>query len=81
MGYTIFITEKPSVAQEYVKVLQIKKEGRTNGYVQGYSPVLGKNVQVTWAVGHLISLASVPEQLAGKALSATAKKRISLEFK
>lgn len=74
MGYIIFTTEKPSVAQEYVKVLQIKKEGRTNGYVQGYSPVLGKNVQVTWAVGHLISLASVPEQLAGKALSATAKK-------
>lgn len=74
MGYTIFTTEKPSVAQEYVKVLQIKKEGKTNGYVQGYSPVLGKEVQVTWAVGHLISLASVPEQLAGKALSATAKK-------
>lgn len=74
MGYTIFTTEKPSVAQEYVKVLQIKKEGKTNGYVQGYSPVLGKEVQVTWAVGHLISLASVPEQLAGKALSPTAKK-------
>lgn len=74
MGYTIFTTEKPSVAQEYVKVLQIKKEGKTNGYVQGYSPVLGKEVQVTWAVGHLISLASVPEQLAGKALSSTAKK-------
>lgn len=74
MGYTIFTTEKPSVAQEYVKVLQIKKEGKTNGYVQGYSPVLGKEVQVTWAVGHLISLASVPEQLAGKALSAAAKK-------
>ena len=74
MGYTIFTTEKPSVAQEYVKVLQINKEGKTNGYVQGYSPVLGKEVQVTWAVGHLISLASVPEQLAGKALSATAKK-------
>ena len=74
MGYTIFTTEKPSVAQEYVKVLQIKKEGKTNGYVQGYSPVLDKEVQVTWAVGHLISLASVPEQLAGKALSPTAKK-------
>lgn len=74
MGYTIFTTEKPSVAQEYVKVLQIKKEGKTNGYIQGYSPVLGKEVQVTWAVGHLISLASVPEQLAGKALSAAAKK-------
>lgn len=74
MGKTIFITEKPSVAQEYKKVLKIQQKGRTNGYIEGYSPVLNKDIQITWAVGHLISLASVPEQLAGRPLNAAAKK-------
>ena len=59
---TIFITEKPSVAQEYVKVLKIKKEGQTDGYVEGFSSVLNTFVQITWAVGHLITLGSVDEQ-------------------
>lgn len=57
---TIFITEKPSVAQEYRKVLQVKQEGRTDGYVEGYSPVMKTNVIITWAVGHLIAI-SAPE--------------------
>lgn len=39
---TIFITEKPSVAQEYRKVLQIQSHEKTDGYIEGYSPVLKK---------------------------------------
>lgn len=53
---TIFITEKPSVAQDYRKVLQVKASGKTDGYVEGYSPVLEKDVIITWAVGHLIGI-------------------------
>ena len=68
MGKTIIITEKPSVAQEYKKVLGIKQNGKTDGYVEGYSEVLKKDIQITWAVGHLISLGSVDEQKEGKAL-------------
>lgn len=80
MGKTIFITEKPSVAQEYVKVLKVQRTGKTNGFVEGYSPVLGKDVQITWAVGHLIGLASVPEQKAGRVLNAAAKKEYHWGF-
>lgn len=80
MGKTIFITEKPSVAQEYIKVLKVKKAGKTDGYVEGYSPVLNKDVQITWAVGHLINLASVPEQKAGRLLNAAAKKEYHWGF-
>jgi DNA topoisomerase-3 len=67
---TIFITEKPSVAQEYKKVLGISTNGKHDGYVEGYSSVLGKDVQITWAVGHLIALASVDEQIDQKVYSA-----------
>lgn len=59
---TIFITEKPSVAQEYKKVLKIKQSGKTDGYVEGYSAVMNTNVIITWAVGHLISICSPEEQ-------------------
>lgn len=59
---TIFITEKPSVAQEYRKVLQVKTSGRTDGYVEGHSPVLGKDVVITWAVGHLIGICAPEDQ-------------------
>jgi DNA topoisomerase-3 len=58
---TIFITEKPSVAQEYKKVLKVQQDGRTNGYIEGYSSVMNTNVIITWAVGHLISICS-PEE-------------------
>ena len=44
---TIFITEKPSVAQEYRKVLQIQSHEKTDGYIEGYSPVLKKDVIIT----------------------------------
>lgn len=74
MGKTIIITEKPSVAQEYKKVLGIKPSDKTDGYIEGYSPVLQKDVQITWAVGHLISLGDVDEQREGKALPANHEK-------
>jgi len=69
MGVTIFITEKPSVAQEYKKVLKVNQNGRTDGYIEGYSSVLGKNVVITWAVGHLIALGNVDEQIERRPLS------------
>lgn len=52
----IFITEKPSVAQEYKKVLKIRQDERTDGYVEGYSSVMKSNVIITWAIGHLIAI-------------------------
>lgn len=58
MGKTIFITEKPSVAQEYKNVLKVTPSGRNDGYVEGHSPVLKKDVIITWAVGHLLGLVS-----------------------
>lgn len=58
---TIFITEKPSVAQEYKNVLGVKPNGKHNGYIEGHSDYLGKDVIITWAVGHLISICS-PEE-------------------
>lgn len=53
---TIVITEKSSVAQDYRKILKIQSAERTDGYVEGYSPVMNTNVIITWAVGHLISI-------------------------
>lgn len=73
MGKTIIITEKPSVAQEYKKALKVTASEKTDGYVEGYSPVLSKNVQITWAVGHLITLGSVDEQRQQKVLPSSHK--------
>ncbi len=73
MGKIILITEKPSVAQEYRKVLGVRSEGKTDGYVEGYSDFLKSDIQITWAVGHLIELGSVDEQKEGKMLPKTHK--------
>lgn len=62
MGYTIFITEKPSVAQTYAKVLGVQANGKHNGYVEGHSAYLDKDVRITWAVGHLVSIAPPEKQ-------------------
>ncbi len=59
---TVFITEKHSVAEEYRKVLKVRSSGGTDGYVEGFSPVLNKNVVITWAVGHLIGICSPEDQ-------------------
>jgi DNA topoisomerase-3 len=60
MGKTIFITEKPSVAMEYKKVLGVSGD-RQDGYIEGHSSKLNKDVIITWAVGHLIEICS-PEE-------------------
>lgn len=57
----IIITEKPSVAQEYKKVLKVNQTEKTDGYIQGKSEILG-DVIITWAVGHLIQIAEPKNQ-------------------
>lgn len=73
MGYTIFTTEKPSVAQYYKAALNVRQSGNHNGYIEGFSPVLNKNVRITWAIGHLIVMGSPDEQKLQKALPANHK--------
>lgn len=48
MGKRLIITEKPSVAQEFAKVLDVS--GRKDGYIENSDYV------ITWCVGHLVSL-------------------------
>uniref|UniRef100_UPI004056AC1F DNA topoisomerase n=1 Tax=Agathobacter sp. TaxID=2021311 RepID=UPI004056AC1F len=48
MGKSLIITEKPSVAQEFAKVLHVS--GRKDGYIEN-----GEYV-ITWCVGHLVGL-------------------------
>ena len=48
MGKSLIITEKPSVAQEFAKVLQVS--GRKDGYIEN------DNYVITWCVGHLVGL-------------------------
>lgn len=62
MGYTVFVTEKPSVAQYYKNALRVREAGNRKGYIEGYSSVLDKNVRITWAVGHLVAIGSPDEQ-------------------
>lgn len=54
--YTVIVTEKPSVAQEYKKVLNVNTTEKTDGYIKGYSDVLNTNTIITWCVGHLCTL-------------------------
>ena len=56
----IFITEKPSVAQQFRQALKVSVNGKNDGYIEGHSAVLNEDVQITWAVGHLVTL-SYPE--------------------
>lgn len=53
MGKSLFIAEKPSVAQEFAKALKISGS-RRDGYIESDTAV------VTWCVGHLITM-SYPE--------------------
>ena len=50
MGKSLIITEKPSVAQEFAKVLGVSG-GRRDGYLENQKYV------ITWCVGHLVELA------------------------
>ena len=54
MGKSLFIAEKPSVAQEFAKALKINTK-KHDGYLEGESAV------VTWCVGHLVTM-SYPEK-------------------
>lgn len=53
MGKNLFIAEKPSVAREFAKVLQLNASNR-DGYMES------KDAIVTWCVGHLVTM-SYPE--------------------
>ena len=57
MGKALIITEKPSVAQEFAKILQVS--GRQNGYLENESYV------ITWCVGHLVEMV-YPEEYDSK---------------
>ncbi len=54
MGKSLFIAEKPSVAQEFAKALKYNTV-RRDGYVESDEAV------VTWCVGHLVTM-SYPEE-------------------
>lgn len=48
MGKSLIITEKPSVAREFAKVLHVS--GRQDGYIENQEYV------ITWCIGHLVGL-------------------------
>lgn len=54
MGKSLYIAEKPSVAQEFAKALKINGK-RQDGYLESESAI------VTWCVGHLVTM-SYPEK-------------------
>ena len=53
MGKSVFIAEKPSVAQEFAKALKLNTR-RQDGFLEA------DNAIVTWCVGHLVTM-SYPE--------------------
>lgn len=53
MGKSVYIAEKPSVAQEFAKALQLNTR-RGNGYLESEEAI------ITWCVGHLVTM-SYPE--------------------
>lgn len=53
MGKSVYIAEKPSVAQEFAKALKLKTS-RKDGYLESDDSI------VTWCVGHLVTM-SYPE--------------------
>ena len=58
MGKSLFIAEKPSVAQEFAKALKINTK-KHDGYLEG------DNAVITWCVGHLVTM-SYPEKYDAK---------------
>ncbi len=53
MGKNLYIAEKPSVAREFARALQIKASNK-DGYMESQDAV------ITWCVGHLVTM-SYPE--------------------
>lgn len=54
MGKSVYIAEKPSVAQEFAKALKLNTK-RKDGYLES------ENAVITWCVGHLVTM-SYPEE-------------------
>lgn len=54
MGKRIFIAEKPSVAREFAKALNVRDQSAGKGYLEDGDTI------VTWCVGHLVTM-SYPE--------------------
>ncbi|MBA4698910.1 MAG: type IA DNA topoisomerase [Ruminococcus sp.] len=54
MGKSVYIAEKPSVAQEFAKALKLNTK-RRDGYLESEEAI------VTWCVGHLVTM-SYPEE-------------------
>ena len=54
MGKSLYIAEKPSVAQEFAKALKLSTR-RQDGYLESEDSI------VTWCVGHLVTM-SYPEE-------------------
>lgn len=54
MSKSLFIAEKPSVAQEFAKALKVQTS-RKDGYLES------ENTVITWCVGHLVTM-SYPEK-------------------
>lgn len=54
MGKSVYIAEKPSVAQEFAKALKLNTK-RRDGYLESVEAI------VTWCVGHLVTM-SYPEE-------------------
>ena len=54
MGKSVYIAEKPSVAQEFAKALKLNTK-RRDGYLESDEGI------VTWCVGHLVTM-SYPEE-------------------
>lgn len=57
MGKSLIITEKPSVAQEFARILHVS--GRQNGFLENDTYV------ITWCVGHLVEMV-YPEEYDSK---------------
>ncbi len=53
MAKQLFIAEKPSVAQEFARILKVQAR-RGDGYIESADTI------VTWCVGHLVTM-SYPE--------------------
>lgn len=53
MGKSLYVTEKPSVAMEFVKLLKVKGT-KGDGFIEGENEIF------TWCVGHMVTM-SYPE--------------------
>ena len=53
MGKSLYIAEKPSVAQQFAAALKLSGR-RSDGYIESDTAI------VTWCVGHLVTM-SYPE--------------------